>query len=133
MSIKFNSRYDAYAYRIGWYDVEPKTVVEEGKFVKLNEKGRVVLAGEGEIGFLAIGSNREGRNQVKGKAINKIAFLHGAWSVWSDQVEGSVAPMDPLKVGTDGKLKKAELPTDAGKVVAYALQQNGGFTQIVSA
>lgn len=131
--IKFNSRYDAYAYRIGWYDVAEGTTVEEGQFVKLNAKGQVELASADGIGFLAIGSNREGRNQVKGKAINKIAFLHGAWAVWSDQVEGVVAPMDPLKVGDNGKLKKATLPTDAGKVVAYALKQEQGFTQIVSA
>lgn len=131
--IKFNSRYDAYAYRIGWFDVADGTTVEEGQFVKLNAKGKIELAGAGELGFLAIGSNREGRNQVKGKAINKIAFLHGAWSVWSDQVSGVVAPMDPLKVASGGKLEKATLPGDAGKVVAYALRQEGGYTQIVSA
>lgn len=131
--IKFNSRYDAYAYRIGWFDLAEGVTVEEGQWVKLNEDNKVAIADADDKGFFAIGSNRIGRNQVAGKAVNQIAFLHGAFSVWTNQVEGSPEPMSPLKIGSAGKLTKATLPADAGKVVAWALQQKDGYTQIVSA
>lgn len=132
--IKFNSRYDAYAYRIGWFELDSTTTnLEEGQWVKLNESNKVVLAGDGDKGFLAIGSKRKGRDQVAGKAVNQVSFLHGAFGLWTDQVDGSVEPMSPLKIAAGGKLAKATLPTDAGKVVAWALQQKEGFTQIVSA
>lgn len=131
--IKFNSRYDAYAYRIGWFDLADGVTVEEGQWVKLNENNEIVIAEADGKGFLAIGSKRPGRDQVSGKALNQITFLHGAFSLWTDQVEGSPAPMKPLKIAAGGKLTEATLPTDAGKVVAWTIQQEGGFTQIVSA
>lgn len=131
--LKFNSRYDAYAYRIGWFELKNGVTLEEGQWVKLDENNKVVIAGEGDKGFLAIGSSRKGRDQVAGKAVNQVAFLHGAFSVWTDKVKGTVEPMSPLKIGENGVLEKATLPGDAGKVVAWALQQKEGFTQIVSA
>ena len=131
--IKFNSRYDAYAYRIGWFELGDNVTLEEGQWVKLNEENKVVIAGAGDKGFLAVGSKRKGRDQVAGKAVNQVAFLHGAFSLWTDKVTGTVDPMSPLKIAADGKLEKATLPGDAGTVVAWALQQKDGFTQIVSA
>lgn len=131
--LKFNSRYDAYAYRIGWFELKNGVTLEEGQWVKLDAENKVVIAGEGDKGFLAIGSKRPGRDQVAGKAVNQVAFLHGAFSVWTDKVKGTVEPMSPLKIGENGVLEKATLPGDAGKVVAWALQQKEGFTQIVSA
>lgn len=131
--IKFNSRYDAYAYRIGWFELKDGVTLEEGQWVKLDENNKVVIAGAGDRGFFAIGSKRPGRDQVAGKAVKQVAFLHGAFSVWTDKVTGTVAPMDALKIGANGVLEKATLPADAGKVVAFALQQDKGFTQIVSA
>lgn len=131
--IKFNSRYDAYAYRIGWFELGEGVTVEEGQWVKLDSNNKVAIADADGKGFFAIGSNRVGRNQVAGKAVNQIAFLHGAFSVWTNQVEGSPEPMSALKIGNKGKLTKATLPADAGKVVAWALQQKDGYTQIVSA
>lgn len=131
--IKFNSRYDAYAYRIGWFELKDGVTLEEGQWVKLDTDNKVVIAGEGDKGFFAIGSKRPGRDQVSGKAVNQVAFLHGAFALWTDKVEGTVEPMSPLKIGANGILEKATLATDAGKIVAWALQQKEGFTQIVSA
>lgn len=132
--IKFNSRYDAYAYRIGWFELKDGVTLEEGQWVKLDTDNKVVIAETGDKGFLAIGSRRDGRDQVSGKAVKQVAFLHGAFALWTDKVEGSsVAPMTPLKITTGGKLTTATLPADTGKVVAWALQQKEGFTQIVSA
>ncbi len=135
--IKFDSRYDAYAYRVGWFDLDDSVdTIEEGQFVKLNDKGKIVVAGAGDThGWLAIGSKRTGRNQIAGKCVKKIAFLHGAYSVITDQVTGTVAPMDPLKIGADGKLVKATLPADAASVVAWCVFQNTteGTTRITSA
>ena len=131
--IKFNSRYDAYAYRIGWFELKNGVTLEEGQWIKLDEDGKVVIAGAGDKGFFAIGSKRPGRDQVAGKAVNQVAFLHGAFSVWTDKVTGTVEPMSALKIGANGILENATLPTDAGNVVAWALQQKEGFTQIVSA
>lgn len=130
--LKFNSRYDAYAYRIGWFPVKDGVTIEEGSWVKLDANCEVIQAVAGDTkAYLAVGSNRKGRNQIEGKALKNIAFLHGAFAVETDQVEGSLAPMDPLKIGTNGKLTKATLPADAGKVVATTLKQSNGFTTIV--
>lgn len=135
--VKFDSRYDAYAYRVGWFDLDSSVdTVEEGQFVKLNNKGKIVLAGDGDAhAWLAIGSKRPGRNQVAGKCVNKIAFLHGAYCVSTDQVDGTVAPMEPLKLAAGGKLTKATLPADAAKVVAWCIFQDAttGMTKIASA
>lgn len=131
--IKFNSRYDAYAYRIGWFELKDGVDLEEGQWVKLDAENKIVIAGAGEKGFLAIGSKRKGRDQVAGKAVNQVAFLHGAFSLWTDKVAGVAAPMSPLKIAAGGGLEVATLPADAGKVVAWTLQQQDGYTQIVSA
>lgn len=135
--IKFDSRYDAYAYRVGWFDIDDSVdSIEEGQYVKLNENKKIVLAEEGDsAAWMAIGSKRKGRNQVAGKCVKKIAFLHGAYCVSTDQVTGTISPMEPLKVGADGKLVKATLPADASKVVAWCLFQDvaSGMTKILSA
>lgn len=135
--IKFDSRYDAYAYRVGWFDIDDSVAeIEEGQYVKLNDKKKIVLAGDGDsVAWMAIGSKRKGRNQVAGKCVNKIAFLHGAYCVSTNQVTGTIQPMDPMKVGADGKLVKATLPADASKVVAWCLFQDTttGMTKILSA
>lgn len=131
--IKFNSRFDEYAYRVGTFDVTDGLVVEEGMWVQLDSStGKIVLPKTaGTKAYMAVGSTRVGRNQVAGKAITKIAFLIGSFSVWTDQAPASgVAPMAPLTSDTTGKLKAAS-GTDV--ILAHALRQSGGFTQIISA
>lgn len=130
--LKFDSRYDAYAYRIGWFPVKNGVTIEEGSWVKLDGNCEVIQAVPGDTkAFMAVGSNRKGRNQIEGKALKNIAFLHGAFAIDTDQVVGALAPMDPLKIAANGKLEKAVLPTDAGKIVATVLKQANGFTKIV--
>lgn len=135
--IRFDSRYDAYAYRVGWFDLDDSVEsIEEGTYVKLNEDKKIVPAEVGDpVAWLAIGSKRKGRNQIAGKCVKKIAFLHGAYCVHTDQVEGTVAPMEPLKIAAGGKLQKATLPADAPYVIAWCLFQDPstGMTKICSA
>ena len=58
--IKFDSRYDAYAYRVGWFDIDDSIeTIEEGQYVKLNDKKKIVLEEDGDsMAWMAIGSKR---------------------------------------------------------------------------
>lgn len=128
--IRFESRFDAYAYRMS-FPVKDGVTVEEGQWVELDENSELVLAtADSAKAFMAMGSNREGRDQIKGRAVKQIAVLHGCYSVTTDQVTGSLAPMDALKVGAGGKLVKATLPVDAAKVVATVLNQTTVGTKV---
>lgn len=130
--IRFENRFDEYAYRVASLPVAKDTVVEEGQWVTL-KNGELVLAKKTDKkAFLAIGSNREGRNQVAGKIIAKISFLVGDFmlTVSNFNTGKSYEDMTPLTV-VDGNLEPAE---GNDLVVAYALgAPANGFLRIVSA
>ena len=57
--IRFESRFDAYAYRMS-FPVKDGVTVEEGQWVELDENSELVLAtADSAKAFMAMGSNRE--------------------------------------------------------------------------
>lgn len=134
--IRFENRFDEYAYRVASLPLAANVKVEEGQWVTV-KKGELVLANSTDKkAFIAIGSNREGRDQVAGKFIRKISFLVGDFmlTVSNFKTSETYEDMAPLKV-VDGNLepvKSAEAAT--ATVVAYALGAPvNGFLRIVSA
>ena len=133
--IRFENRFDEYAYRVSSLPLAANAKVEEGQWVTIKD-GEVVLANASEKkAFLAMGSNREGRDQVSGKIIRKISFLVGDFMLTVSNFDSGKTynSMSPLKVKEDGNLTLSETPaTDT--VVAYALGAPvNGFLRIVSA
>jgi hypothetical protein len=137
--IKFEDRYDDYAYRVG-QDTLADTVtgdLEEGQWVTYDTSGNLVISDGSLKSFLAIGSKRDGRNQVGGVPVKKISYLFGAYGLWTDQVnaEGTyTAAVTPLKVTTGGILTPWASATDAANLIAaYAIGglTDDGFLRIV--
>lgn len=133
--IRKESRWDAYAYRVGKFllDEEVKTV-EEGQWVTI-KKGKVVIAdGTEKKAFICIGSKREGRDQVSGKAMQKVSFLVGPFAglkVTNFDTAKTYTDMAPLCVKEGGVLA----PVTANEViVAYAVGAPvDGHLEIISA
>lgn len=132
--IRFENRFDEYAYRVASLPLAANAKVEEGQWVTV-EKDEVVLATDStKKAFLAIGSNREGRDQVAGKFMRKISFLVGDFMLTVNNFDKAKTyeSMTPLKV-VDGDLAPVE---DAATEItaAYALGAPvNGFLRIVSA
>lgn len=132
--IRFENRFDEYAYRVASLPLAADAKVEEGQWVTI-KNGEVVLAkSTDKKAFIAIGSNREGRDQVAGKFMRKISFLVGDFmlTVNNFNASKSYTDMTPLKV-VDGNVEPVE-NTGTETVVAYALGAPvNGFLRIVSA
>lgn len=133
--IRKESRWDAYAYRVGKFQLD-ETVerVEEGQWITI-KGGKIVVADGAEAkAFLVIGSKREGRDQVSGKAISKVSFLVGAFAglkVTNFDLTKTYTDMCPLAVAEGGILAPAEAES---KVVAYAVGAPiDGHLEIISA
>lgn len=134
--IKFENRFDEYAYRIASLPLhESVKTVEEGQWVTI-KGGKLVLASSTDVkAFLAIGSKREGRDQVAGKIFEKISFLMGNFMLTVsnfDTAKTYSADMTALKV-VNGNLAPIE---DAATetTVAYAIGTPiNGYLRIVSA
>lgn len=133
--IRKESRWDAYAYRVGKFLLDEKVdKVEEGQWVTI-EGGKVVIAkGTEKKAFLCIGSKREGRDQVSGKALQKVSFLVGPFAglkVTNFDAEGEYKDMQPLCVKEGGILTPA---TSDEVIVAYAVGAPvDGHLEIISA
>lgn len=132
--IRFENRFDEYAYRVASLPLAASAKVEEGQWVTV-KKGELVLANSTDKkAFIAIGSNREGRDQVAGKFMRKISFLVGDFMLTVNNFDTAktYGDMTPLKV-VNGNLAPVETAgTDI--VVAYALGTPvNGFLRIVSA
>lgn len=133
--IRKESRWDAYAYRVGKFLLDESVErVEEGQWVTI-KGGKVVIAGaDAKKAFLCIGSKREGRDQVSGRAIQKVSFLVGAFAglkVTNFDPEGSYEDMTPLCVKEGGILTPV---TSSETVVAYAVGAPvDGHLEIISA
>lgn len=133
--IRKESRWDAYAYRVGKFLLDEKVdKVEEGQWVTI-EGGKVVVAnGAEKKAFLCIGSKREGRDQVSGKALQKVSFLVGPFAglkVTNFDAEGEYTDMTPLCVKTGGILTPVK---NSEAVVAYAVGAPvDGHLEIISA
>ena len=133
--IKKENRFDEYSYRVASLPLDPSVErIEEGQWVTI-KGGKLVLAGaDTKKAFIAIGSKREGRDQVSGKALQKVAFLVGNFmlTVSNIDLEKSYDPdMTPLKVVEGGILAPVE---GDETVVAYAIGQPvAGYVRIVNA
>lgn len=134
--IRKESRWDAYAYRVGKFLLD-ETVekIEEGQWVTI-KGGKVVVAGKADKkAFICIGSKREGRDQVSGKAMQKVSFLVGPFAglkVTNYDASGSYsADMTPLYVKDGGILTPV---TGSETAVAYAVGKPvDGHLEIISA
>ena len=135
--IRKESRWDAYAYRVGKFllDETVKTV-EEGQWVTI-KGGKVVIAGKADKkAFICIGSKREGRDQVSGKVMQKVSFLVGPFAglkVTNYDTHGSYQDMTPLCVKDGGILTPVTAPANE-VIVAYAVGEPvDGHLEIISA
>lgn len=130
--IKFENRFDEYAYRLAMFEVDPSvTEIEEGQFVTL-KNGKLVISDGTKKSFIAIGSMRKGRDQIGGVPVKKIAVLYGNYVLSTDQFDpsGTYSDMTPLTVGNGGKLKPA---AGNDKVVAYSVAAPvDGFLRIIA-
>ncbi|MGL5718196.1 MAG: hypothetical protein ACRCX2_34645 [Paraclostridium sp.] len=134
--IRIENRFDEYSYRVASLPLS-LTVdrVEEGQWVTI-KGGEVVVANEADVkAFLVIGSKREGRDQVSGKATHKVSFLVGNYMLSVSNFDGAKTystDMTALKVVDGGILAPVAEATD--KIACYAIGQPvGGFLRIVNA
>lgn len=123
--IKFEQRFDEYAYRVADDYLDDSVVtLEEGQWVTYNASGNLVVADGTTKAFLVIGSKRAGRDNVSGVPVKKVSFLHGAFRLRVDNFDSTgtyAATMTPLKVATGGILAPWVSTTDtADQIVAYA-------------
>lgn len=135
--IKFENRYDEYAYRVATLELDPSvSSVEEGQWVTISD-GKIVISDGTKKSFMVIGSKRVGRDQVSGVPVKQVAFLHGPFIVATDKFDAAQTynDMTPLKVTTGGILTPWVSGTDSpDKIVAYAMGAPvGGFLRIISA
>lgn len=133
--IKMENRFDEYSYRCSQLTLDPSVDrVEEGSFVTIKNGYLVPATSASKKAFIAIGSKREGRDQVSGRIFQKISFLIGDYmlSITNFDVEGSYTnDMTPLSVNDDGVVTPA---TENSLVVAYAIgAPKNGTLRIVSA
>lgn len=122
--IKFEQRFDANAYRIGDGTLSGTvTTLEEGQWVTYDANGELVIAGAASVhAFLAMGSKRDGRDQVAGRPVKKITFLHGPFRLKTDQFDATgtyATTMTPLTLADNGILTDADMVA-GDKVYAYA-------------
>ena len=136
--IKFENRFDEYSYRVATRYIDPSvTRLEEGQWVTLNDQGKVVISDGSSKSFIATGSKREGRDQVGGRAVQKVSYLHGVFELSVDNFDpaGDYAsnPITPLKVVAGGILAPWNAGDGAEKIEAYAIgQPSGGYLRIFS-
>jgi len=128
--IRAEKRFDEYSYRDASMDLTPGVVVEEGQFVTI-KAGKLVLANKADVkAFMAIGSNRPGRDQVSGRIVGKISFLVGNLIVSTNKFDTTKTysdDMTPLTVVAGNVC-----PAAAGElIVGYAIGKPvNGFLRI---
>ena len=130
--IRFENRFDEYAYRVATLPLGDNVKVEGGRWITI-KGGKIVIANKTDAkAFMAIGSNREGRDQVAGKFIKNISFLVGDFMVTVDTFDKTktYGDMTPL-TAVDGVLAPAG---ENETVLAYCLgAPKNGFIRIVNA
>ena len=150
--IKFENRFDAYAYREATKVLSSGIIAsgfEEGQWITLDADGQIVLSDGGKKSFIVTTSKREGRDLVSTNAVQKGTFLLGAYEITVQNNPNSAtdtafdstatyAVMDPLKVTTGGILTSWVSGTDtvdqiAAYVAAPAVAGSGLLRIIVTA
>jgi len=105
--INFENRFDEYAYRVAYRMLDDSvTELEEGKWVTVNEHGKVVISDGTKKSFLCISSQRPGRDQISGKSVRKVTYLLGVLEVTVTNFDPAETyeAMTPLCVNADGDL-----------------------------
>ena len=122
--IKFENRFDEYAYRIAYREIDPSlTSVEEGTWVTINADGKLIAADGTKKAFILIGSRRTGRDTVSGVPVKKLSYLHGVFELSTDKfdVAKTYTEMTPLVV-EDGIVRPFVDASDKSYLIeAYAL------------
>lgn len=132
--IKFENRFDAYAYREATKVLSSGLIAtnfEEGQWITLDVDGKIEISDGSKKSFILTTSKRTGRDLVSTNAVQKGTFLLGAYEITvqnnPDSVNDTVfdsgatfAVMAPLKVTTGGILTTWDVLTDTvDKIVAY--------------
>ena len=132
--IKFENRFDAYAYREATKVLSSGIIAsgfEEGQWITLDADGQIVLSDGNMKSFIVTTSKREGRDLVSTNAVQKGTFLLGAYEITVQNNPNSAtdtafdstatyAVMAPLKVTTGGILTSWVSGTDTvDKIAAY--------------
>jgi hypothetical protein len=122
--IKFENRFDEYAYRIAYREIDSSiSTIEEGTWVTVVD-GKVVVSDGTKRSFLCITSKRSGRDQLSGKAVTKAGYLLGNFelTVTNFDATKTYGDMEPLVVNATGQLRPYVAATDKSYlIVAYAL------------
>ena len=118
--IKFENRFDEYAYRVATFDLDATvTSLSEGQWVTI-VGGKLVIATGTTKAFIAMGSHRAGRDQVAGLPVKKISILVGTFILTTDEfnTSGTYGDMTPLMITAGGILTPVVTPA-TDKCVAY--------------
>jgi hypothetical protein len=136
--VRYENRYDEYAYRIAYRELDPSVEsIEEGKWITLNSDGKIVSSDGSKKSFLLIGSKRTGRDQISGKAVQKLAYLFGHFeiSVSNYDATKTFGAMTPLVVDANGDLRPYVEATDKTYLIcAYSLAapSTDGYIRIIA-
>ena len=134
MSIKFDARYDQYAYRVSGPLNKAVTALNEGQFVTVNAAGEYILAdGTAKAAWMTTSSMRAGRDQLKGQTHKMITVLKGkVCNIKTDQYDAagdySTSPVTKLKLDGSGKLTPSTVATDTIVAIALGAPKNGFLT-----
>lgn len=104
--INFENRYDEYAYRISYRELDPSvTALEEGQWITL-ENGKAKISDGTKKSFLCLTSIRAGRDQLSGVPVKKVSYLHGTFqlSVTNFDLTETYGDLTPLVVNATGEL-----------------------------
>lgn len=134
--LRIENRFDEYSYRVAYREADPTiTDLDEGQWVTI-VGGKVVISDGSKKSFLSISSKRNGRDQLGGKSVKKVSYLHGAFELSTDKfdVTKTYGDMTPLVVDATGNLKPfTEVSDKSWLIVAYSIgAPTNGFLRICS-
>lgn len=133
--IKFENRFDEYAYRVATLELDPSVeTLEEGQFVTVKNDKLVLANKTDKKAFIATGSHRVGRDQIAGKPVKKVAFLVGAsiLTITNFDARGVYGDMVPLTV-ENGTVTPVTAETDLVVAYSFGTPVSGGLRILVKA
>ena len=123
--INFENRFDEYAYRVAYRMLDDSvTELEEGKWITVNDEGKIVISDGTKKSFLCLTSKRAGRDQLSGKSVRKVSYLLGVTEVTVTNFDpaGTYGAMTPLCVNASGDLTPYDpMAATPWLIAAYSL------------